>query len=393
MTAAPAGPRDAFARRTERLTGSRLIERLRLGHELGAVDLAVGTPEFPSTPKPLADAAVSAIVAGRNQYADPVGDPGTRRRIAASFATPADPETEVTITVGATEALCVALLALVDPGDEVIVFEPYYECFVNAIALAGGVPRFVRLRGPDWRFDPAELRRAFNPRTRVLLINTPGNPVGTVTTRAEWAEIAELSARWDVTVVSDEVYAPYVFDGRAHVSAADVPSLEHRSVVVGSLSKSHAVSGWRLGFLRSDPRRSAVFRRVHEVTTNGTGAPLQAAAAIGSFDGDWPLPTSGMQARRDQAVRIFTSLGLDCRPPEGGCYLFASIDHLTDLAADDYAMRLLEEKRVLVVPGTAFTADREYGERFVRIAFNRSMETLLRAERNLRAGQESTCQS
>ncbi|MEV4638759.1 aminotransferase class I/II-fold pyridoxal phosphate-dependent enzyme [Actinoplanes sp. NPDC049548] len=386
MTGAVAGRalRDPFAVRAQHLNGSSLAELFVLARERSAIDLAVGTPGFPVTPPRLIEGAVEALRSGRNQYEAAHGEAMLRRQIADSFSTPADPDTDITVTVGGTEALCAAVLASVDPGDEVVILEPFYENFVNAIALAGGVPRVVSLRAPHWRLDAAELAEAFGPRTRALIVNSPSNPTGRMLTLEELDEIARLCERWDVTVISDEVYAGLVFDGRNHLSVMDVPGLRDRSIVIGSLSKSLAVSGWRLGYLRAEARRTDVLRRVHEVTSNGAAAPLQFAAGhAGLVAGERWRPAIDLAARRDVAQQIFGDLGFTFQPAEGGCFLLADISAVTAADCRDYVRRLLEESAVLVVPATPFFADPERGSRYVRIAFNRTLDTLRAAERNL----------
>ncbi|XVU26695.1 pyridoxal phosphate-dependent aminotransferase [Actinoplanes sp. CA-054009] len=331
---------------------------LSAGAAPGVVDLALGTPGFPEPPAE----ALGALSEGPHQYADMRGDPLLRARIAASFATPADPDTEVTVTVGASEALSTALLTLLEPGDEVVVVEPFYENFRTAIALARAVPRFVRTRAPHWRIEAEELAAAVGPRTRMLLLNTPANPTGHVLDEQEWALVAGLG----VTVVCDEVYAGYVYDGRRHISAADVVE-DH--VVIGSLSKSHGLSGWRLGFLRAPAAVTTLLRAVHMGLTGGAAAPLQRAAARVSFDGD-ALPA--MQARRDRVTTALHAAGLSGLPPEGGCYAFAGIPE----DCSDFSKRLAAEAGVLVVPGRHFHRDNGVGSGFVRVAFNKSLADL-----------------
>src|SRR5918999_2630994 len=267
--------RDTRAETTRELTGTPVAARIRglapakLFHLLNegqrheAIDLALGIPQAPRTPPELIGNAGAAMRAGKNQYELPDGNIGLRRQIAGSLPVPTDPDTELTITTGGTEALSVALLCTVDPGDEVIVFEPVYENFLNAIALVGGVPRLVRVRAPEWRYDSAELRAAFGPRTRAIVVNTPNNPTGHILTQTELDEIAELCERWNSIVISDEIYAGYTYEGHRHISVAEPPALRARSVAIGSLSKSHAVSGWRLGYLRAEAALTAVARRVH----------------------------------------------------------------------------------------------------------------------------------
>jgi aminotransferase len=374
-----------IAQRAQRLSGSSLVELFHLARSRHAVDLAVGTPGFPEPPTVMIDAAVRALRGGHNQYADPRGEASLRQQIAASFSAATDPETELTITAGGTEALCVALLATVDPGDEVVIFEPYYENFLHAVALAGGIPRFVALAPPEWRWDSGALAAAVNPRTRAIILNTPSNPTGRLLVREELLEIAELCARWDVTVISDEVYADLVFPGAVHVSVADIPALRPRSIVIGSLSKSVAVSGWRLGFLRADATRTRYLRRVHEVTTNGTSAPLQwAAGRSGVLGSASTVAAVQLAKRRDLVHEVLEELGLRAYRADGGCFLFADIAGATREDSADFVRRILAERNVLVVPGTAFTTS-PLGRSYVRVAFNRSVETIETARRRLLA--------
>ena len=365
--------RPRVSARSARFESSKLVGLLGAGRERGAVDFAVGTPGAPRPPRELIDAACRALRGGHNQYGHPDGDPELRAQLALSLGTPADPDTELTITVGSTEGLFVALLSIVDPGDEVVVLEPCYDNFVGAIAAVGGVPRFVRLNGPDWRLDPAALAAAFGPRTKALVINTPNNPTGHMLSAEELDVIADLCERWDVMVVSDEVYASCTFDGRRHISAADVPGLADRSVVIGSLSKSHSISGWRLGYLRADAELTSVLRKAHVAATTGATAPLQRAVADSGvlLPGVWD-PVPELQRCRDRAVDIFSRFGLDCPVVEGGCYVFADISPLTADHSELFVRRLLDDPGVLVVPGSCFFGSPGGGANHVRIAFNKS---------------------
>ncbi|MEE1930132.1 pyridoxal phosphate-dependent aminotransferase [Streptomyces sp. TRM 70351] len=385
-TAEATGTRPFGAARLARLPSGALADVLHLGRTLGALDLAGGVPGSPLPPRAVLEAAAEELLRGDNQYEDTSGNLLLREQLAAGFATPADAGDEVTITTGASEALCVAMLATVDPGDEVILLEPFYENFLAALTTAGAVPRFVRLRAPDWRWDPAELAAAFGPRTRAVVVNSPANPTGRTLTRGELEQLAALCERWDVTVVSDEVYADFVYDGRRHVSVADVPGLRERSIVVGSLSKSHAVSGWRLGFLRARRGITEALRQVHLATSFGANGPLQRAVArSGVLTGDWN-PREDMAARRDRAVALFAGLGLDTVAPEGGCYVMAGIRPVTDADCRTFVHRLAERRKVLVVPGRCFFRDHRGDSGYVRVAFNKSPGTLAEAERRLAAG-------
>lgn len=383
--------------RAAALPGNSLVDLFLLARERGAVDLAVGTPAFPEPAPDLLSGAARALHAGHNQYELPAGNRDLRRVIAETLSPGADPDSEITVTVGATEALFMALMATVDPGDEVVVFSPGFELFAQAARLAGAVPRFVPLDPATWRWDRADLAAAFGPRTRAVLLNTPANPTGRVLSAQEWAELAEVCAPWDLTVICDEVYRGFVYDGRRHLSAAEVPGVAERSIVVGSLSKSHAVSGWRLGFVRADPARTVALRRVHEMTTNGTAAPLQfaAGAAAAAAAADVAEAAAQMALRRDLAQNLCSGMGLKFVPAEGGCFLFADISPLTGGRTDStaFARDLLEHDGVLVVPGGPFFPDSDRGAQYVRLAFNRSPETLREAERRIlgsRSGQERT---
>ncbi|WP_207957813.1 pyridoxal phosphate-dependent aminotransferase [Streptomyces sp. YIM 98790] len=379
--------RSPVSSRAAELTSSGLVEVFMLARTANAVDLAIGTPGHPEPPAAMLAEAARALREGHNQYEHPSGNPLLRRRIAELLTVPADPETEITVTAGATEALYVALLSTVDAGDEVVVFTPGFDQFAAAVRLVGARPRFVPLHAPEWRWDPAELAAAFGPRTRAVLLNTPANPTGRVLDRTELDELAGLCERWNATAISDEVYSAFVFDGRRHLSVAEVPGLAGRSVVVGSLSKSHAVSGWRVGFLRADRTRSEAFQRVHQLTTLGTAAPLQFAAAHAALSADPAEACAQMAARRDLAQAMFSRLGMKFAPVEGGCYVFADIGPLTGGHEEclPFIRRLHERTGVVLAPGTAFFADPARGSQYVRIAFNKSLETLRTAEQRLSA--------
>lgn len=381
----PASRRARTSARTAGLAGNSLTELFVMARARGAIDLAVGTPGYPETSGLLVEDAARAMRAGRNQYEHPAGAAELRHHIAELLGDGADPEREITVTAGGTEALYVALLSTLDPGDEVVVFSPGYEQLAASAALVGATVRHVRLHAPEWRYDPADLAAAFNARTRAILINTPANPTGRVLTRAELEEIGELCVRWDATVVSDEVYRSFVFDGRRHVSVTEVPAFADRNIVIGSLSKSHAISGWRLGFLRSDPRRTETLRRVHELTTNGTAAPLQAAAGAAARSVDLDEACREMSRRRDLAQEVFANLGLKFAPVEGGCFLFADITPVTGEDGRSYALSLLDGAGVLLAPGAPFFGDPADGRGYVRIAFNRRAGTLREAERRISA--------
>ncbi len=376
MTLAATAP---IAAKVGRLASGQLFRLLSEARHRHAIELALGVPELPSTPSAMVTAAAAVLAAGaHHQYANPFGNPLLRSRIAAALRSPPDPETELTITVGATEALHVAVLTTVEPGDEVIVFEPVYDNFLSAIALAGAIPRLISMHPPDWRYDAAELRAAFGPRTRAIIVCTPNNPTGHMLDPAEWADIAELCGRWNAVVISDEIYSAYVFGGHRHISASDIPALHGRSLVVGSLSKSHAICGWRIGYLRAGPILTAAARRVHIAVCGGTAAPLQEAVARAiASDPAFPRPATDLRAQRDRTIEIFDRLGFCCVPPDGGCYVMADITSFTDEDSEALTERLLRRAGVLVAPGRYFFLDdSDHRDAFVRIAFNRTLDLL-----------------
>ncbi|EIE98995.1 pyridoxal phosphate-dependent aminotransferase [Saccharomonospora glauca] len=369
--------REPYSKRARDVPSGGLVTLLGSDQARTAVDLATGTPAAPKPADQLVDAACSMLRAGVHQYEAPAGNAELRSRIAGSFTTPADPDTEITVTVGGTEALFVALLSIIDPGDEVVIFDPYYDNFLGSLALAGAIPRFVPLRAPEWRFDPAELAAAFTPRTKAVLLNTPHNPTGRVLDREELDHLAALCEKWGALVISDEVYSAYTYDDHTHVSLADVPALAQRSIVVGSLSKSHALSGWRMGFLRAAPEHTRVLRQVHIAVTGGTAAPLQRAVVNSGVlePGAW-RPADELQKARDRVIEIFSGIGLKCCRPQGGCYVMADVRPVTNGDCHDFATALLDHAGVLVVPSTVLFAEPADGNAYVRIAFNKS-ETLI----------------
>lgn len=381
-TAGPDGPR--IARRVERMSPGRLFRLLNEGHKHDAVDMALGVPEAPPTPPALVEEACAALRSGGNQYEIPDGNLELRTAIAESLAAPTDPGTMLTITVGATEGLFVSVLATVDPGDEVVILEPFYENFVSAVALAGGTPRLVRMRPPGWRFDPDELAAAFGPRTSAIILSTPNNPTGHVLTAAEIDTIAALCDRWNAVAIVDEIYSGFTFDGHRHRSPGDHPALRDRSLVIGSMSKTQAVSGWRVGYLRASPALTEVARRIHVVACGGTAAPLQRAVArAAAADPAFSTPSDGLARQRELTVAAFAEIGVRCIPPDGGCYTIGDIRPATREDSEAFAFRLIEEAGVMVAPGGYFHHDARLGAGFVRISFNRRIDTLLDVQRRL----------
>jgi aminotransferase len=384
-----------------RFTESVIREMTRLALRHGAVNLSQGFPDFPA-PAELKDAACRAIQQDVNQYAVTWGAQALRDAIAADWARrhglAVDAERDITVCCGSTEAMVATLLALVDPGDEVIVFEPYYENYGPDAILSGATPRFVRLRPPaspgaDWTFDPDELAAAFTNRTRAIIINTPNNPTGKVFTRDELVQIAALCRHWNVTAVTDEIYEHIVYDGHAHVAMAAIEGMAERTVSINSISKTFSVTGWRVGWAVAPAAMTAAIRKVHDFLTVGAAAPLQAAAASALAVG--PEYYVGLAAsyarRRARLLGILRGAGFTCHEPRGAYYI------MTDIAAfgspDDVAFvrHLVTEVGVAAVPGSSFFSRPEHGRTHVRFCFCKSEETLAAAEARLaRLGSHRT---
>lgn len=374
------------ATRVGQLAPGRLFRLLSEGHKYDAIDMALGVPERPVPSPVLIDEACAALRSGVavNQYEAPEGNLALRSEIARRRSTPTDPATMVTVTAGATEGLFVAVLATVNPGDEVVILEPYYENFINAVALAGGIPRLVRMRQPDWCFDPDEMRAAFGPRTRAIVVSTPNNPTGHMLTAEELGLIGELCQRWDAVAIADEMYSGFAYAGHDHISVAEVPALAERSFVVESFSKSQAISGWRIGYLVASPALTAAVRPIHVAANGGAAAPLQQAVArAAALDPDFGRPDDDLARQRDLTVRMFERLGLRCIPPDGGCYTMANLGPFSAEGCEDFAFRLVKEAGVMVAPGVFFHPEGAGGADLVRIAFNRDLDTLAEVERRL----------
>jgi aspartate/methionine/tyrosine aminotransferase len=369
---------------------SVIREMTRLALEHDAVNLAQGFPDFPCPPE-LKRAAKAAIDADHNQYAITWGAKRFRDAIAAKVASTypgwtVDPERELTVTCGATEAMIATCLALLDPGDEVIIFEPWYENYWPDTVLSAAVPRFVALHQPDWSIDEAELRAAFGERTRAVIVNTPNNPTGKVFRREELALLAELCQRWDAYVVTDEIYEHIHYLGAGgHVPPATVPGLQDRTVTINALSKTYAVTGWRVGWAIAPPRLTGAIRKVHDFLTVGAAAPLQEAgvAAMRLPAGYYRRLAEDYRQRRDLLCAALDKLGLAPMVPDGAYYVMCDTRRF-DPDGDDaaFARRLVRECGVAAVPGSSFFADPARGRRTIRFAFPKRLETLqLAAER------------
>ena len=374
--------------KAERFQESVIREMTRLATLHGAVNLSQGFPDFPA-PEAIKEAAREAIARDVNQYAVTWGAKALREAIASrferSYGLPVDPEREVTVTCGSTEAMIAALLALLDPGDEVVAFEPYYENYGPDAILSGAVPKFVRLRPPDWSFDPDELAGAFGPRTRAIIVNTPNNPTGKVFSRAELGQIADLCLKHDVVALTDEIYEHILYDGAVHVPLATLPGMAERTITVNGMSKTYSVTGWRVGWAIAPAVLTGAIRKVHDFLTVGAAAPLQEAGALAlALPDSYYTDLAAFYARRrTRLLGILAAAGFVAYPPKGAYYTMVEISGLgwdDDLA---FTRHLVEEIGVAVVPGSSFYADPADGRGQVRFAFCKKDETLDEAERRL----------
>jgi aminotransferase len=376
--------RSRTATRTHHFTESVIREMTRLCADHNGVNLAQGFPDD-ACPRPLKDAAIQAIEADVNQYAITWGAKSLRDALVAKTRTlyhlEYDPEREVTVTCGSTEGMISALLALVNPGDEVIVFEPFYENYGPDAILSGATPRFVRLHEPDWAIDPVELERAFNDRTRAIVVNTPNNPTGKVFTREELLQIARLCERWNAICVTDEIYEHMVYDGGTHVPMATLPGMRDRTVTISGLSKSYSVTGWRIGTVLAPPDLTGAIRKVHDFLTVGAPAPLQEAGAIAlSLDEAYYRSLCAeYEARRDYLVPALEEAGFRTYRPRGAYYVMTDI---TGFGYEDdvsFARWLVASVGVAAVPGSSFYADPAAGRQRLRFHFARRRSTLEKA--------------
>jgi aminotransferase len=380
--------RSAISAKAESFTESVIREMNRLAVAAGAVSLSQGFPDFPA-PEEIKEAAVEAIRADVNQYAITWGSKPLRDAIAAKTARThpgwqPNPETEITVTCGATEGMIAAMLAILDPGDELIVFEPFYENYGPDAILTGAIPRYVSLVPPDWSFDPDGLRAAVSPRTRAIVLNSPHNPTGKVFSRDELSLIASVATEHDLVVFTDEIYEHLVYEGE-HIPMATLPGMRERTVAVNSVSKTYSVTGWRVGWVIAPAALTAGIRKVHDFLTVGAAAPLQAAAAVALG-----LPASYYDAllaayveRRDTLIPALEGAGFGVWRPAGAYYVMTDIRALTDTDDVAFAHQLIRDPGVAAVPGSSFYADRELGRTMLRFAFPKRLMTLQAAAERL----------
>jgi L-glutamine---4-(methylsulfanyl)-2-oxobutanoate aminotransferase len=356
-------------------------------HGAECLNLAQGFPDF-AAPLALKEAAVDAIREDFNQYATTWGAQVMRDAIAAKTrhfrGVAVDPETEITVCCGVTEAMLSTILALVDPGDEVIIFEPFYENYGPDCILSGATPVVVPLVPPDWHFDPDQLRRCFNARTRAIIINTPHNPTGKVYRREELKIIADLCQEFDALAITDEIYEHLVYRGE-HVAIASLDGMRERTVTISGLSKTYSVTGWRLAYTIAPAEMTNAIRKVHDFVTVGAPHPLQVAAATAlAFPDQYYVDLlSAYRERREFTLEILDEAGFASYPPDGAYYVMTDISHFQE---DDVSLayRMVREIGLATVPGSSFYLDPARGRRQIRFSFPKKMETLRQAAERLR---------
>ena len=368
-------------------------EMSALALRTGAVNLGQGFPDTDGPPE-LIGAAVDALRGGANQYPPGIGVPALRRAIARHqqrhYGIDLDPDTEVVVTTGCTEAIAGALLGLVDPGDEVVVLEPYYDSYPAMIAFAGGVRRPVTLRAPDFRLDPAELEAAVGARTKLILLNTPHNPTGRVLDEAELAAVARVAVQHDLLVVTDEVYEHLTFDGRRHVPIATLPGMAERTLTLSSAGKSWSVTGWKVGWATGPADLVGALTAAKQWLTFTSGAPLQPAVAAALDAGDsFPRALArDLQAQRDQLVAGLRATGLATYVPEGTYFATTDVRELGWASGGDFCRALPERAGVVAIPTEVFYDHPDApgsGRHLVRWAFCKRPDVIAEAVRRLAA--------
>jgi aspartate/methionine/tyrosine aminotransferase len=378
-----------LSEKAARFTESVIREMTRLAMKHKAVNLAQGFPDFPA-PAAIKQAAQDAIAADINQYAITWGAKPLRDAIAEKFertqGLAVDPEREITVCCGSTEAMISAMMAIINPGDEVVIFEPFYENYGPDAILSGAIPKFVPLRAPEFTFDREQLAAAFGPATKAIILNTPNNPTGKVFSREELEFIRELCIRWNAFAITDEIYEHILYDGARHISLATLDGMRERTITINGMSKTYSVTGWRVGWCIAPPEVSGAIRKVHDFLTVGAAAPLQQAGAVALRlpDSYYEKLAADYSARRDRTLVMLEAAGFRCFKPGGAYYI------MTDISAfgfsDDVAFtrHMIENVGVAPVPGSSFYSNPADGSQQVRFCFCKTDATLSAAEERLR---------
>jgi aminotransferase len=389
--------RRMLSAKAEQFTESVIREMTRLAMKHNAVNLSQGFPDF-AAPAEIKEAARQAIADDINQYAITWGAKPLRDAIVEKFERTqgirVDPEREITICCGSTEAMMSSMMAIINPGDEIVVFEPFYENYGPDAILSGATPRFVKLQPPDWTYDEKELAAAFGPHTKAIILNTPNNPTGKVFTRAELEFIRDLCVRWNAYCITDEIYEHILYDGAEHISMARIDGMRERTIVINGMSKTYSVTGWRVGWAIAPPEPTQAIRKVHDFLTVGAAAPLQQAGAIAlhSTQSYYDKLARDYAVRRERLLKILTAAGFIVFKPRGAYYIMTDISRF-DFPAEQFpaetrdvsfAKFLVEKIGVAVVPGSSFYNDQSDGASQVRFTFCKKESTLAAAEERLR---------
>jgi aspartate/methionine/tyrosine aminotransferase len=374
--------------RAQKFTESVIRDMTRVCLKHQGVNLAQGFPDFPASEE-IKEAAMRAIRSDFNQYAITWGTPSLRQAISHKFAwyngVTMDPEQEITVCCGSTEAMIASLMAIVNPGEEVIVFEPFYENYGPDTILCGAKSRFITLHEPDWHFDGRELSRAFNNKTKAIIINTPNNPTGKVFSLEELEFIADLCLKWGVVAVTDEIYEHILYDGAKHISIAMLPGMRDQTITINSISKTYSLTGWRVGWAIAAQHLTSSIRKVHDFLTVGAPHPLQeaAAAALRSDQTFYVTLAKEYQERRDFLLSALENSGFHTYRPEGAYYIMTDVSRFGFQDDVKFAFYLVEKIGVATVPGSSFYSRPSLGSTKIRFCFPKKMETLGHATEKL----------
>jgi aminotransferase len=380
--------------RALKFTESVIREMTRVCLKHGGVNLAQGFPDFPA-PAEIKEAARKAIQADLNQYAITWGEPNLRQAVAEKFAwyngVTIDPEREITVCCGSTESMISSLMAIVNSGEEVIVFEPFYENYGPDTILCDARPRFVTLHEPDWHFNEQELTKAFNNKTKAIVINTPNNPTGKVFSRDELQFIADLCLKWNVVAVTDEIYEHILYDGTKHVSIASLPGMREQTITINSISKTYSLTGWRVGWAIAPSSLTSSIRKVHDFLTVGAPHPLQeaAAAALRMDRNYYRTLATEYEKRREYFSQVLEETGFRIYRPHGAYYIMTDVGHFGFSDDVAFALHLVEKFGVATVPGSSFYSRSSLGTTKIRFCFPKKMETLEQAAAGLRKFKET----
>ena len=388
--------RRMLSTKAEQFTESVIREMTRLALKHGAVNLSQGFPDF-AAPAEVKEAARQAISDDINQYAITWGAKALRDAIVEKFdrtqGIRVDPEREITICCGSTEAMMSSMMAIINPGDEIVVFEPFYENYGPDAILSGATPRFVKLRPPDWSFDEKELAAAFGPHTKAIILNTPNNPTGKVFTRQELEFIRDLCVRWNAFCITDEIYEHILYDATEHISMARIDGMRDRTIVINGMSKTYSVTGWRVGWALAPRDTTQAIRKVHDFLTVGAAAPLQEAGALAlkSPQSYYDKLAATYATKRERLLKILTASGFTVYKPRGAYYIMTDISRFhfdeakypAESRDASFAKYLVEKIGVACVPGSSFYNDPNDGASQVRFTFCKKEATLAAAEQRL----------